>query len=87
MEREIDPTTWYTERELKFTPKHFTVTKTPITLESRLWILQHLQGRYSILSQLGELTQYQPMMILGSMDDIPAFEDPKEAMMYELKWS
>lgn len=87
MEREIDPTTWYTERELKFTPKHFTVTKTPITLESRLWILQHLQGRYSVLvSQPNDLTQYQPLM-LHSLDDIPAFEDPKEAMMYELKWS
>lgn len=83
MERELNPVTWYAERELSFTPKHFTISKTPVTIESKLWILHNLQGRYSILSRSSGFSQ----SLILTLEDVPAFEDPKEAMMYELTWS
>lgn len=86
MVKEIDPFTWYSERQLQFTPKHFVVAKTPITHESKLWILQNLQGRFSLISNRAK-DDTHPLLILSIADDIPAFEDPKEATMYELTWS
>lgn len=85
--KEINPTTWYSERELSFTPTHFVVATTPITVESKLWILDSLQGRFSVMSRVDTNTPFQSMLIMHSLDGVPAFEDPKEAMMYELKWS
>ena len=73
------------EREVKNFPRHFVVTKTPITQESKQWILETLQGRFCIVSSL-EVDE-SPKMMLGFPIEIPAFEDPQEATFYELKWS
>lgn len=71
------------EREVKNFPRHFVVTKTPITQESKQWILESLTGRFCIVSSL----EIEDKMLLGFPVEIPAFEDPKEATFYELKWS
>lgn len=85
--KEINPTTWYSDRELSFTPTHFVVATTPVTIESKLWILDNLQGRFSVMSVIEHDNLFHSIVTLQSMDGVPAFEDPKEAMLYELKWS
>jgi hypothetical protein len=82
-EYNIDPVTWYSERELKFTPKHFVVTNTKLTEEARHWIMNTLRGRFSIIHKN---TESEFLQILG-YNGYPAFEDPKEAITYELVWS
>jgi hypothetical protein len=68
--------TWYSNRELDFVPEHFIVSKTPITDESRNWILEKLVGRFAIMSSTTDIF----------FTSFPAFEDPKEAIFYELKF-
>lgn len=77
----IDPIKWFTEREVDYPPVHFLTCRTPLTLESKQWILDNLRGRYSV-------TQNNLMFLLdNSSIGIVSFEDPKEATLYELKWS
>ena len=79
-EYKIDPYIWFAEREVKFLPKHFTVSNTELTIESKQWVLDNLKGRFCITqtSQIFLVEYY-----LGNI----AFEDPKDAVFYELKWS
>lgn len=90
-EYEIDPIVWFTDRKLSHTPPHFIVVKTPITEESKLWILSNLRGRFSIVTDVGLLLplsdKFKTFLLSDLNENFPAFEDPKEAMMYELKWS
>jgi|FreactcultureFD7_1027221.scaffolds.fasta_scaffold08202_5 transposase len=69
---------WFLERELSFVPEHFVVSETVLTTESKLWIKEKLIGRYAIFTKH---TGYY------NANGYPAFEDPKEAMFYELKWA
>lgn len=69
--------TWYGQRELDYCPVHFVQTNTPITEESKNWILEKLNGRF----YLGTLNN--PTFFL---DAFPLFEDPQEATLYELTW-
>jgi hypothetical protein len=82
-EFQIDPTSWFTERELKYTPKHFVVSNTPLTVDSKIWILNKLKGRFSITLTEDTIDDF---LVFHSMGN-PAFEDPKEAIFYELTWS
>lgn len=82
-EYQIDPTSWFTERELKYTPKHFIVSKTPLTNEGKIWILNKLKGRFSITFTEDATDDFLVFNTMGN----PAFEDPKEAIFYELTWS
>lgn len=84
MEKTINPITWYSERELKYTPAHFVVTKTHITNESKLWIYNNLEGRFSIVTN--QVDAHDSLLILEFFG-YPAFEDPKEAVLYELAWA
>ena len=85
-EHQINPLTWFSERKLAFRPKHFVVVKTPITTESELWIYNNLTGRFCLeelsLNHSGNLIDD-----FFGFDKYPAFEDPKEAMLFELTWS
>jgi hypothetical protein len=69
---------WHVTRELNYKPKHFTVTNTPITKESLLWIAHKLVGRYHLMTDLSSDS---------TLVKKPAFEDHAEAMLYELTWS
>jgi hypothetical protein len=79
-EYSIDPYIWFGKREIDFCPKHFILTTTPLTMNSKQWVLDNLRGRFSIIqsNQLFLIDYY-----LGNI----AFEDPKDATFYELKWS
>jgi hypothetical protein len=72
---DINLHTWFVHRELNFSPSHFVVSKTPITDESKIWIQEKLSGRYAMGGIENSFLEYAP-----------SFEDPKEAMMYELAW-
>ena len=82
IEYQLDPITWFSERELSHTPKHFIVTSHPCTPESKQWVLDKLTGRFSIT---------YPTISTSIIELITpsciAFEDPQEAVFYELKWS
>ena len=68
---------WFTKRELHYAPPHFITSKTPTNPESYRWIREKLTGRYCIVGANG-----------GMFDrKFPSFEDPKEALFYELTWS
>jgi hypothetical protein len=82
IEYQLDPITWFSERELTYTPKHFVVTSHPCTSESKQWVLDKLSGRFSITYPTVNNSIYE--LITPSCI---AFEDPQEAVFYELKWS
>lgn len=77
-ETELDPHTWFGQRELSFCPNHFVICTTPLTTEAHYWVITNLRGRYALL-QTPSLLQTQRTQI--------AFESSKEAMFYELTWS
>jgi len=83
VEHEINLQAWFGTRELDHTPKHFIVAKTKLTDESKLWILNKLSGRFSSVQYVQDSNDY---FILGDKL-FPAFEDPAEAVLYELYWS
>lgn len=83
MIKSLDPNSWFNERELDFTPCHFVVSNTKITRESKLWILENLRGRFSITTRPERIN----LSVLSQDIPCPAFEDPKEAVIYELTWS
>ena len=70
---DINLPTWFMDRELSFVPDHFVASSTSITIESKSWILEKLTGRFALRST-------------GMLSHIPLFEDPKEAVFFELKW-
>jgi hypothetical protein len=81
----IDPFFWFGTRQVDYTPSHFVITNTPATSESLLWVINNLTGRYSIIPQS---SNYEILSIIVQHDiGIIAFEDSKEAVFYELKWS
>lgn len=77
----INLITWYSDRELDFCPKHFIKTNTILTDQSKNWILEKCVGRFYIQS----MNDGENLFFYG--DTVPYFEDPQEAVMYELVWS
>lgn len=79
-EYDIDPYIWFATREVDFLPKHFILSTTPLTMDSKQWVLDKLKGRFCVVQTNSLfLVEYY----LGNI----AFEDPSEATFYELKWS
>lgn len=72
---DINVETWFIARELSVAPEHFTKVNTPASPEAATWILEKLRGRFAMVSA--------GSTIFGLC---PAFEDPKEAVFYELTW-
>lgn len=77
---DVDPILWFSARQVKFTPPHFIIAQTKLTPESLHWVRNTIRGRYSILCDPADVIFDFNM---GSV----AFEDAKDAMLYELKWS
>lgn len=75
---DINLYTWFTERELDFCPKHFIKTNTPIDIDKKLWVLEKLSGRFYVGKKTGQFFLF---------DESIWFEDPQEAVLYELTWS
>lgn len=76
--QELNIVTWYTEREMFYCPVHFVKAGTKITDESLSWIHEKLYGRFHI----GKGSES-----IGRGEEYPYFEDPQEAIFYELVWS
>jgi hypothetical protein len=81
---QLDPITWFSERELTHTPKHFIITKHEFTNESKQWVLDKFSGRFSIAPRINDSND--SFALIFSTEHL-AFEDPQEALFYELKWS
>ena len=81
IERELDPYVWFGEREISPIPRHFVKASTPMTTENNLWVMTRLKGRY------GVGVSENSNEFLSGLDSFMYFEDPGEAMMYELRWS
>jgi len=69
--------TWFQEREMEHCPIHFVQANTPISIESKIWILERLKGRFFI----------EQTISFSDNSHVPWFEDPEEATLYELTWS
>jgi hypothetical protein len=80
----INLDTWHYNRFLKDqVPAHFTITRTKQTSENFSWVLEKLHGRFTLVSNIDTndsdfMSYYQKAY---------AFEDPKEAVQFELTWS
>lgn len=72
---DINLYTWFSNRELEYVPEHFVLSSTPLTPEAKEWIKEKLVGRFAIKGD-----------IFANLKRTPAFEDPKEAVFYELTW-
>jgi hypothetical protein len=66
--------TWFMNREVNPCPEHFVKSNTELSDESKIWIYEKLSGRFSLSGS---------ELFIGQC---PSFENPKEAMMYELTW-
>ena len=78
---DINLYTWFTDRELNYIPKHFVMANTTLTTESREWVLEKLSGRFATVSHPFDYnTNNFPNVRI-------AFENPKEAVFFELTWS
>ena len=80
---ELNTSTWYTERELSYCPKHFVKASTALSQDRYIWIQEKLHGRYYVAKNLANDLE----SILSDRNDFPFFEDPQEAVYYELVWS
>ena len=80
MSYEVNPLVWFAERELAYPFAHFVTVSTPVTRESKQWVLDNLIGRFSITLNTSDIFNIES---IGTI----SFEDPKEALVYELKWS
>lgn len=80
----VNPLLWYGERELQHIPPHFTKATTSLTDDSLFWIMTKCQGRYAITNAEEDDNDIMSIFVLARNI---YFEDPAEAMMYELRWS
>ena len=80
----VNPLLWYGERELQHIPPHFTKAYTALTDDSLFWVMTKCYGRYSITNAEEDVNDIMSIFML--VRNI-YFEDPSEAMMYELRWS
>lgn len=81
---EVNPSVWYGTRELPDVPPHFVKTSAPVTSESLFWVKSKLVGRYSVYIVPITLSS---RTLTDSGNTVIYFENPGEAMMYELRWS
>ena len=76
--------TWYCNRMLvDQIPAHFTPGRTYANKENMEWLLEKLHGRFSIISRVND----NPDDFMSYYQKTYAFEDPKEAVQFELTWS
>lgn len=71
----LNPYIWL-RPTLNKVPVHFIKCNTTLNFEKLLWVDKNIQGRFA-LSMGNSLID----------DDMIYFEDPKDAMYYELTWS
>lgn len=77
--------TWFQDRKLDFCPNHFVCTSTALTPDSKIWIEEQINGRYCFITKSNNHSMNS--ISVDELQTFPAFEDPKEAILYELTWS
>lgn len=82
---DINLFTWHTNRCLEFCPKHFIWVKIPLSEDAKLWITDRLSGRYYI----GSYPSVDPdsVNLWLETSTYVSFEDPQEAVLFQLAWS
>lgn len=70
--------TWFNSRELEFCPAHFIVVNTTLTLASKNWIREKINGRFCFVTRVSDYMVFE---------SFPAFEDPKDATYFQLIWT
>lgn len=85
MIRDFNPQLWYGKRQLDNLPPHFIKATTETTPESLLWVKTKLSGRYVVLEN--SASSLVPTLVMVDFHGSIYFEDPKEVMLYELRWS
>jgi hypothetical protein len=80
----VNPMLWYGERQLEHVPPHFTKAPTALTDDALFWVMTKCQGRYATVNIDENDNDIMSIFILTQNI---YFEDPAEAMMYELRWS
>lgn len=75
----INLNTWYDGRQVDVCPKHFVRAQTELDEEKQFWVLEKLSGRFHIKDN--------KTRNLFFYDRVIYFEDPHEAVVYELTWS
>jgi|TARA_B110000238_G_C15819576_1_gene307967 hypothetical protein len=81
----INLDTWYKNRFLKDQiPNHFTITRTKQSAENFNWVLEKLHGRFALVQNNSNNNE---MDFMSYYQKTYAFEDPKEAVQFELTWS
>lgn len=79
--KKFNPQLWFGERELKTVPPHFIKCTAPVTDETMVWVRTKLTGRFSLSDKLtSENFIFDNTVVI-------AFEDPGDAVIYELRWS
>lgn len=81
----VNPLLWFGERELNHIPPHFIKANTLLTDDSLFWVMTKCHGRYAI-SDIQE-DEFTDILSIFTLTRNIYFEDPTEAMMYELRWS
>lgn len=78
----MNPVLWFGDRKLEKVPPHFVRCTTPVNSNIEFWVLTKTYGRYSIITVSND-----DHLSLFSDIEIIYFEDPKEAILYELRWA
>ena len=77
----VNPAKWFSKRKLDHIPPHFTRCFTPMpSADTHGWVLASLSGRYATGNA-------DTGTFIFTSDINIYFEDPAEAMLYELRWS
>jgi len=82
LKMEVNPLIWYGFRQLDPAPPHFLKSSTPATNDSIFWVRTKLSGRFAV-----QAAPYTNLEIIFDLHPYVYFEDPKELMLYELRWS
>ena len=82
---DINKSTWFTKRYVEHVPCHFVTASTPVDDENLAWVYQKTHGRFSIVQPTDD--RYRNDETYFYNIKVYAFEDPKEAVQFELTWS
>ena len=79
---DINPLVWYSNLEIDTIPPHFVKSSTSVTEDNYFWVKTKITGRYTIsavpINDVDMIFDLRPYVF---------FENPSDAMLYELRWS
>jgi hypothetical protein len=78
----VNPYIWYAERELTHVPPHFIKCPTPVSDDSKFWIINKTSGRYAFNVAMTNNVQELLLDVI-----YVHFENSSDATLYELIWA